>query len=244
MSIFKQLKVDENVEQETNVVPSANRYGPLDSGVYDMVIDMAYADQSQGGAHNVNFVFKDATGREYKETIYVTNRKGENTYVNKTTGQKALLPGFNTVNAVCLLTVGEELSEIDTEEKMVKIWDYAQRKDVPQSRHVLMPLLGQKVTLGIIKQIEDKNVKNAQGNYVPSGETRETNQIDKVFRESDKLTVPEIRGGKTDASYYADWSEKNTGTVRNRSKGTADPSVAGGVSASAPAASTGKKLFG
>lgn len=237
MSLFKELKVDPTVELSKDSLGGGSKYGPLESGIYEMVIDMAYADAAKSGAQNVNFVFKDATGREYKETIYVTSRTGSPTYVNKKTGKSAYLPGYNTVLDISLLTIGEELDALgeQAEEKVINIYSYELKKDVPTPKQVLMPLLGQKVKLGIVKVIEDKNVKNAQGMYVPSGETRTINQIDKVFRASDDMTTSEIRNKAIEAEFHKNWAERNNGKVINKAKGTAAE-----VETPAPA----KKLFG
>ena len=243
MGFFDNLKIDSKAEQETNRAPvSNNMYGPVDSGAYEAVIEMAYGDVSKGGAANVNFVFKLANGREYKETIYVSNRKGETFYTDKRTGKPADMPGFTTVKAISLLSIGEEFTDLEPEEKMVKIYDYAQRKEVPQSKPVFMSLLGEKVVLGIHKIIEDKNIKNDRGDYVPSGETREVNTINKVFRDGDHLTVPEITAGITTAEYYDAWVESNTGKVINKAKGVSEGSSA--LAATAPKAeSSPKSLF-
>lgn len=218
MSMFSNLKTEENVAEETDSIPVGR--GPLESGLYPMTIDMAYADESKGGAMNVNFVFKDADGRELRQTIYVSSgdAKGKLPYYVDKDGNKKYLPGFNKVNHICLLTVGKELMEMDTDEKVLSLWDSEQRKEVPQKKQVLMDLLGQDIILGVQKQIEDKVSKNDQGAWVPTGETRETNEIDKVFRAKDKKTVAEIKAEVEEAQFINDWEEKWTGVTRDRTK--------------------------
>ena len=57
---------------------------------------------------------------------------------------------------------------------------------------------------------------------------KEENEIDKVFRASDGLTVTEVLAEATEPVFKNTWSEKNTGVTRNKAKGAgANASVAG-----------------
>lgn len=230
MSIFDQFVASPKAEAEKDVIAGSG-YGPLESGAYEAVIDMCYLDVSKNGAYCLNFVFKTKDGATHKETIYFTNRSGETFYKDKN-GNEQNLPGFNTVTSICLLTVGQELNVVgqDAEEKMVNIWNYDLKKEVPTKKKVLMPLLGQEVTLGIQKCIEDK--------YNKPGETVEKAQIDKVFRAADHLTTAEIRKGQSEAEFYTRWVEDNTGKTRNKAK------LAGQTPAATPSAGASASPFG
>lgn len=233
MSLLSGLKTDNTIKQEVDVLGGR---GPLESGVYDMVIESAYMDESKGGAINVNFTFKDAQGRTLKQTIYVTsgNAKGKKNYYEDKNGDRQYLPGFNVVNSISLLTVGKEIGELETTPKMVSIYDWDAKKELPQEKEVLMDLCGQEITLGVLKVIEDKNVANSQGVYVPSGDTRTINEIGKVFRTEDKLTVAEIRSETAEAEFFESWKNKNTGKDYNKAKGAkggAKPVATTGASA-------------
>jgi len=217
----------------------------LDSDAYEFAIDMAYVDESQGGATSVNFLFKGKNGQSLRQTIYVTSGKAKgqkHTYTDKT-GNEQYLPGFSQVNNICLLAIGKELSAIPTETKTISIYDYTQKKELPQEREVMMELLGAEITLGVIKQIVDKNVKNDAGVYVASGETREENEIDKAFRTKDGLTAAEIRAESTEAAFLDKWIEKNKGVVRNKAKGAKAGATGSTDNAGAPAGGTTKSLF-
>jgi len=219
MSLFKNLKTDDSIQEAKDSLGGS----VLESGAYDMVIDMAYIDQSKGGAMSCNFTFKNSEGKSLRVTEWMTsgNEKGNlNYYVDKN-GTKKYLPGFTTTNGICLLSVGTEISEMEPEEKVLNIYSPEAKKEVPTKKQVLMDLLGQEITLGIIKEVIDKTSKDASGNYVPTGETREQNVIDKVFRTVDKMTVAEIKA-EADATFYEQWKEKNTGTVKNKAKGAGD----------------------
>jgi hypothetical protein len=195
-------------------------FSRLETNSYDGLIKVAYAGQSQGGARNVTLVV-DIDGKEYTETVYITNKKGENFFLNKDDNTKKVpLPGFTTINDICLVTTGQPLSEQPTEDKVVKIYDYEQSKEVPKSVPVLIDLLGKQVTLGIIKTIENVNEK-VGNDYVPTAKTKEVNSIDKVFEFQTKATVVEATraaesSGPLKADFHAAWVAKNAGNTRDK----------------------------
>ncbi len=188
--------------------------------IYPATIKAAYAGQSAGGAHNVTIVAELPDG-EYSETIYVTNKKGENWFLNQNDKSKKVpLPGFTTIDDICLVTTGKPLAEQDTEEKVVKIYDFDERKELPKAVPMLVDLIGQTLFLGIVQQTVDKNQKNeSTGEYEPTGETRDKNVIEKVFHDPTKMTVVEARQGATEPVIYGKWLSKNKGQAHNKAKG-------------------------
>lgn len=216
--------------------------GALESGVYDGVIKLAYAGVSRNGARSLT-IHLDINGREYRETLYVTNREGKNYYERNK--KKNPLPGFTVANDLALLTTGLPLSEQDIEERVVKLYDFDAKAEVPTKVLAVISLHGKPVKVGIIKEIVDKNVKNGAGEYVPSGETREQNTIDKVFHAETGKTVAEYTNKVEKAEFIHKWEERNKGQTRDRS-------TAGGAKTGVPGlkspADTGKpqtkSLFG
>lgn len=191
-------------------------FSPLNSAAYEATIKAAYAGQSQGGAHSVTLI-ADAGGREYRETVYITNKKGENFFLNKNDKTKKVpLPGFTTINDICLVTVETPLSEMETEDKVINVWDNDAKKETPKSVPMLTSLIGQKVGLGIIEQLVNKNEKDGSGTYVPTAETRVENFIDKVFHYPTNMTVVEATNGATEPKFHEAWVAKNTGVQRDR----------------------------
>ena len=95
------------------------------------------------------------------------------------------------MDSLCLLTVGKEISQMETETKVVNLYNPESKTEVPTNVEMITELLGKQVLGGLIKQIVDKNVKDAAGNYVPSGETREENELDKLFQQGafDRLCI-------------------------------------------------------
>lgn len=210
MSIFSNLS-NTGLEESKDVLGGFQLF---DTDIYPATIKLAYAGVSTGGAMSVTFVF-DINGREHRETQYVTNRQKENFYT--TGGKKYPLPGFTLVDDICMIASGKPLAEQTDEPKMVKVYNATAKAEVPTEVPVLVDLIGQKVALGIFKQIENKSAKNEQtGEYEPTAETRELNVIDKVFHPEAKLTVVEAKAGKTEPEFWNKWLEKNKGTVRNR----------------------------
>lgn len=226
------LKTDNSVKEDEDVLGG---FGAIDSNVYDFTIDMAYMDKSEGGAISVNLSLKNSIGQGMRQTLWVTSgkAKGCKNYYETKQGEKRYLPGFSVANAMSLLSVGKDLSDLEPQEKVIKLYDFKEKKDTPQTKQVLVELLGKEITLGVIKQIVDKNAKNDAGVYAPTGETRTENEIDKVFRTRDHMTVSEIRAEFEEAVFYGKWAEKNAGTVRDKSTGQA------GATAGASAATTG-----
>ena len=180
MSVFGNLSND-GLEETTDRLGGFN---VRDTNVYPATIKVAYAGESQGGAKNVTVVVNLPDG-EYSETIYVTNKQGENWFLNQNDKTKKVpLPGFTTIDDICLVTTGNPLSAQPTEEKVVKVYDYDEKKELPKSVQVLVELTGKTVLLGIVKEVVDKSVKNdTTGEYEPTGETREQNIIAKVFHD-------------------------------------------------------------
>lgn len=241
---FDNLKTSIEVEDDKDVLGGGGFL--VESGVYDTVIDMAYLDKSVGGATSFNAVFKTKEGATIKQTIYITNKKGENTYLEKDrktkelTGKSRYMPGFTIVNAICTLAIGKEISDAadESEIKTIMVFDFKQMKEIPQEKQVLTSLIGQKVTLGIFKQIVDKTADDGNGNWLPTGETKEENEIKKVFRTSDGLTTVEVTAEASEPSFKKAWEEKNTGVTVNKSKGASTGSTAG-----APKPTATKSLF-
>ncbi len=242
MGIFSDMK-DEGLEQTQDRLGG---YTPFETNAYESMIKLAYAGKSTGGAHSITLV-ADADGREYRETVYITNKQGENFFLNKQDKTKKVpLPGFTTINDLCLMTTDKPLSEQETEEKVVNIYDYDAGKEMPKSVQVLTELLGKKVYLGITNSLVNKNEKNGAGEYVPTAETRNENTIDKVFHHPTKMTVVEAREGKKEPVFFDAWVEKNAGQVRDRTV-NAGAGSSGKPNAGPPAggsAAPKKSLFG
>lgn len=213
------LTKPQNVETEKDTIGGGVFL--LDSDIYDMTIDTAWVGKSKGGAMSVNLVLK-AGDKTLRQTIYITSgdAKGNKTTYTDREGKEHYLPGFSQIDSMCLLAVGKSITELGTTKKVIKVYDPEQRKEVPTEVDMIMDLLGATVKVGVLKQIVDKTAQNAQtGQYDPTGETREVNEIDKFFRSRDNLTTAEIRAGEATATFYDTWLKTYKDVVQNRAKG-------------------------
>lgn len=213
MNMLSKLTTDAAIDTEKDSIGGG---GTVESGVYKLKINTAYLKTSDGGALALVVDATTSDGREIRQTLWMTSgtaKGGNNYYVDKS-GNKQYLPGFNMANSLALLTCGKEISQLDTEKKVVNIWSSELKTDVPTTVDMLMDLVNKEVIAGIIKQTVDKTTKDNAGNYVPTGETRDENEIDKLFRASDSLTTAEIRGQVTEPTFINTWSTKWSGKTR------------------------------
>lgn len=223
----------------TDVAPEKDQlggFGILESDIYIVTISLAYITFSAKKAMAINIHGKTDAGEQIQQTIYVSSGedKGCKSYYEKS-GKKFYLPGFLVVNAICLLSTGKELASMDSDKKTVNIYNYDQKKDVPTEVDVLPELHGQRIALGIIKRVENKNVKDtATGKYVPdpTGALRTINEIDKVFHPDTGLTTTEQTANATEPVFSQKWLKKWQGVTHDRSTkapGTAGSPIAGGA---------------
>jgi hypothetical protein len=217
----------------------------LPTMIYPAKIEQAFLTKSPNGAIALNLRAKvrkdDGTLGEHRETIYFTNRAGETSYQKN--GETHMLPGFITVNALAQLVTGKGLKSLPTTQQTVGVWNGQVKKEVPTQVEALPDLCGE-VYLGIQQIKENKTEKGGDGKYHPINKPRELNAIDKVFRVSDKLTLPEVLSGATEAKFFVSWTERFAGKVYDKYKadapasapGAASPMAAGTAVAGAPMA--------
>lgn len=238
MGIFDNLK-SEGMEQSEDRLGGFNI---LDSDAYDGTIMAAFQIVADSGARAIHLNL-DFKGKPYSETIYITNKKGENFYTTDA-GKKSQLPGFITIDELCLVTTEKPLAEQDTEEKMCNVYDKTAGREIPKNVPMLVELIGKDVCLGILKTKKFKQTETSPGVYVDTDETREENTINKVFHPEYKVTVPEARAGITTPDFYHKWVEKNKGNVINKTTDKASaPKASGGGSAPTSGKPT-SSLFG
>lgn len=214
----------------------------LPTNVYDGTLDVAYLTKSSGGATAFNFIV-DVDGRKVRDTIYVTNKAGGVTYTKD--GKKFPLPGYSLVNALCKLTAGKEIPDLVFEKKLVKLYDFEQRKEVPTEVDVAVELVGKPVKLGIEHHRENKRAKDQTGAYVPTAEVREFNTITRVFHTQTNQTAAEYNA-QSPAEFMAIWVKEFEGKVIDKTAKTGVAAAAATATPAGPAAATASKpsLFG
>jgi hypothetical protein len=225
------LKLDNDVvvEQEQDRIGSG-KY-TLDTGIYDMVIKLAYLSQSKGGATAVNFTFETKDGKSLRQTIYITNKKGETFYIGKSgnnAGKKVALPGYLEVNSICQASVGKSLEEVykSVAKKKIKIRDFSQKIDVLTEVDMLMDLVAPsaKIILGIQECKVNKQVQNSQGIWIDGPEEQVINEIHKVYHPG-RLTAKEVETKVSTPEYATAWLEKYEGQLIDRYKPVAGSST-------------------
>ena len=256
MSLLSNLTTQNDIADEKDSVGGGNQV--FDSAIYRMKVTLAYLQKSPGGALGLFLTLKGEDDRELRQALYLTggDAKGNKNYYEKD-GVKNYLPGFNMGNSLSLLTTGKEISELDTETKTVALYNFEAKAEVPTKVEVVTDLMGQEIFAAVLRQTVDKTKKNdATGQYEPTGETRDENEIDKFFCAKDgyeKLTSAEIKAKKSDPTvgpaFFDTWSEKWSGKTRDKTgKGAKGAAGAGKpAGAGSPAAGAGKpsnSLFG
>jgi hypothetical protein len=234
----------QNLTDTAALQPTEDRLGggfeAIASGAYTGTIKLAYVGKASASNAQSITLHIDVNGKEVRETIWITNKNGENTYADKKDAtKKHPIPGFVTVDDICLLATGAGLIAQETEEKIVKLYDFTARTEVNKPVQCLTALHGQVLKFGILREVVDKEAKDAAGVYQPTGETRTQNAIDKVFHPETSMTVNEYRNELTAAEFFPAWLKKNEGNDRNKAKGAA----AGGAGA-AGTGRPGAGMFG
>lgn len=227
MSFFANATSDQSVKNETDSLGGR----VLDTNIYLATVAMAYGVESAGGALGLALTFKTESGDTLEETLYVTSgkEKGQKNYTERD-GVKQYLPGYNQATALCLLTTGKELADMAAEEKQVQIYNSKEKKKVATKVQVLTELIGKKVYIAVEKQTVWKQKDDGTGKWVDTNETREKNEIVKMFSEKDKRSTSEIREKKETPEFFEAWLERWKGQTRNKAKGSPE----GGATAGAP----------
>ena len=187
MSQLSNLATPDDVQ--VNEKDSLGGFNPLKSDLYKMKIDLAFIKPSASGALGMNMHYSNEAGEQLREVLWVVSgdAKGNRNYYEGKDGVKRLLPGLQVANAISQLTLQRDVSELDTEEKVISLYDSTVQSEVPTKVQMITDLLDKEILLGIKHNIVDKNVKNSAGQYVPSGETREENEAVKCFHHETKL---------------------------------------------------------
>lgn len=246
MSMFQNLTKDKLEKAEDRL---GGNFDAIPTNVYTGVINNAYAGVSKGGAQKITLhVMID--GKDYRETVYITNKKGENFYPDKQDVKKRQpLPGFTAIDDICMFTTEKPLAEQSTETKQVKQYDPDLKKEVPKPAEVLIDLLEKPITLAIQRQIVDKQKMGDSGNYVNTGETRTENVIVKSFHPETGRTILEYMHEIATPEFRNEWLKLNEGKDYDKSKGGSKAAGgAGQAGTGAPGAAAGgnkhKSLFG
>lgn len=186
-----------------------------DTDAYKGTIKALYAGKSSSSnAASVSIIMALDAGGEYRETFWITNGKGEAYYTKD--GKKFSLPGYIVVDDICQVTVGKSITEMVAEEKVINLYNSDQKKEIPTGVQMFTEALGKELILGILKETKNKQVKDGNGNYVDTADSRDENVTDKVFHVPSQMTMVEARKGDKAPKFYGVWTETNRGKTRDR----------------------------
>ncbi len=219
------LQQKSNITQETDTLGG---FGVIPSDIYPMTIKQAYYTKAATGAIAVNILAADPNNNHIKQTFYVVSgtAKGHKNFYIDRNGEEQYLPGFIQANAITLLGTRKPIGDLITEKKTLMLYSPKMKKEVPTEVDFISELVGVTILMGIIKQKVDKTKLNdATGKYEPTGETREENEVIKIFRLSDGKTVPEILAKAETAEFKDKWLKKWKGVTKIKAKGLAGVAV-------------------
>lgn len=209
--MLNDLKFEDDVVVEDKDVLTGARAKTVESGIYPVKIDLAYLDESSGGAKclKVNFVEHPFGNFTVRQTYWLTSgkAKGQKNYYIDREGKKRPLPGMSQSDHLAIVATGKHIHELDAEKKTVKLYSFEQKKEVPTEVNVITDLVGQVIEAGIVKKIENKNIQSSTGEWVPGPDKREYNEVDKVFNEAG-LTATEFNAGEKEPAFKEKWLEK------------------------------------
>lgn len=243
MSLLNGVSSSADVQEEKDFIGG---FKVFDSAVYAAKIKLAYLQEAASGALGLHLVFETSEG-DLKQTFYVTSgtAKGKKNYFTNRKGENQFLPGWNNAEALTLLTVGKDFSQMasSTEEKTINLYSPDAKAEVPTKVEMVTDLLNQEIKLGVIKQERNKSIKGEDGNYHPTAEIQQENEIDKIFRASDNMTTAEIRAQATEAQFMQKWVDKWEGKVKDRTSKDVGTSGAPSPNSSSSASKPTKSLF-
>lgn len=226
MGLLGSLNTSAKVEQEKDVLGGTSFN--VESGIDEYVIETAYMKASPSGAIGL-FLNLKSSAAMLRQTLWIQSgdKKGNKTFYTKD-GKDFALPGFTVADNIANFTnKGKGIGALATAMKTIKLYSHDHGKEVNTDVEMVTDLCGKTVCLAIMKITEDKTAQNPQTKqYEPTGETRDVNEIDKVFRVRDGLTISEIMAGGDEDTFRQKWDEKYTGVTKMKAKG-AKTAVAG-----------------
>lgn len=169
------------------------------TGMYEFTIKKAWADKSEGGAFNINLQLETDKGARLNLTEYITSgtAKGcKNYYIDKK-GNKQFLPSYIKISQLDSL-LGFSRTYPKTELATVMIYDYNEKKEVPQEKEIVKEWIGKQIKALVVKKIEDK--------YSNPSESRTVFEVDYFLDFNTGKTRNEIVSGSS--GFAKKWLEK------------------------------------
>ena len=223
MSFLENVDLGNNVTDSDSDVISGGRSQVVESGVYPLRVSMAYLDESQGGAKCLKVHF-DAVDNSFKfrQSFWLTTSKakGCRTWYEQA-GKQVQLPGYSAANHLAIAITGKELKSQTTAKKVIKLWNYDAKAELPVEVEAVVDMIGKLFQGGVMKIVENKKVLN-DGKWVPVPEKKIFNEVSKIFNE-DGLTISELKSGVKVPEFLNKWKAKFAGVEGGKFDSTVPP---------------------
>jgi len=203
------LAIDSDVESTNTDTLGGSFIKP--TGLYPVMVDMAYLSKSVGGAMALNLHLKQVDGDRsiIRQTLWVTSgdKKGNKNYYVGQDGKKRLLPGMIQGDQIALIATGKHLGVLSTEEKTIKLWDFESSAEKPTKVNAVTEMIGKPLLIAVIKNRSNKVKKDSNGVYVDQPEERFSNELDKIFYP-DGFSVTEKAAEAAEPLFHKKWADK------------------------------------
>lgn len=246
MSLFSKVKKAKTETVEDRV---GGGFIVHESGVYPARLIRAYGITADSGSLGVVLemnLFNDPNDEtksvRYNETLYVTDKEGNNFYTSKKDNKNYMNTGWLIVDALALFATDGEagLENLDTEEIFIK--RKKDNKEINVAAEAYPELKDLDFNIAILKVIKPKQQQVDQ-KWVDTEELIEVNEISKVF-DAEGFTLLEWQEEIAEPVFINKWEKQWTGKARTikpkivETKRTGGSGRAASAGSSRPAART------
>lgn len=210
------------VNTDTSAVRGEDRAGstPVESGAYLAKAILSYVmpnkdPQSQTLMVRTEFEFTE-TGRRYTDTFCVAGRTGDTFFIDKQTGAKQNLPGFDNMTDLAAFGAGCALGDLVQEDKTIEVFDKEAGGKVNKTV-TAFPEIGDNEVYLLIQRVR-KNKQKLNEKTKKYEDTAETYEVSEIVRvcDTDGLTFNERAADKTEREFFDLWLKANEGKVYDR----------------------------
>ena len=207
MSLFDNIDIDETQEVEDTEV-RVQKSWIKKSGAFDVTVTMFRFKESKGGANGFVIDMITEDGKQITQEDWFSSKAGDTTYAVKDkktgmpNGERKDLPGMAKLKSISRALTGDPLAFRDTEKKIIPIYDFDSKSDIDTEVDAVPSMIGKEVKIFVQRTMEDKTKLNsASGQYEPTTEFRELNEIIGWADTATGKTYSELAAG-TDAKSY------------------------------------------
>ena len=238
------LAIAPEMSDERDILPgSAPKVQETD--VYPARIDLAYFSEARSGAWMLTLHLEGTGLNQFKlkSNLVIRDREGSPTFHNRYTGQDQPLRGLAMADHLAQILTGRSLSQLKPKEKVIKLWSYEEKQEVPTKKEVFEEFIGKEIQVALEKIEENKRTfKNNE--WVDGPDKAYKNEVRKFFNKEGQ-TLAEQKA-KMPGEYLEKWRTANQGKMRSTYVPPSTPATAAAPmmpTAPAPAISGDTPLF-